>query len=144
MKRMIFLAAAVAVFTTLHAQKNIPASNVPAAAKEAFAKAHPKLVGQWEMEDGDYEVTFVEGGKNKSCVIDKNGNISETEMTIPVIELPALARTYISKHYKGMKVKEASSIVKADGTTMYEARINASDVLFDAVGNLAKTKKDKD
>lgn len=126
------------------AQKNISASQVPAASKEAFAKAHPNVTGKWEKEGNDYEVTFKKQGKDMSCVIDKMGSIKETETDMPASELPAAVRAYINKHYKGAKVKEAATIVKADGTTMYEAEIRGKDVFFDAAGNLAKTKKDND
>lgn len=135
---------AILAAVSVQAQKNLPASKVPSASKEAFAKAHPNVTGKWEKEEGDYEVTFREGGKDMSCVIDKAGKIKETETVIPLGALPAAVTAYIAKHYKGVKVKEAASIVKADGTTTYEVEIKGKDVLFDAAGNLVKTKKDND
>ena len=135
---------AILAAVSVQARKNLPASKVPSASKEAFAKAHPNVTGKWEKEEGDYEVTFREGGKDMSCVIDKAGKIKETETVIPLGALPAAVTAYIAKHYKGVKVKEAASIVKADGTTTYEVEIKGKDVLFDAAGNLVKTKKDND
>lgn len=143
MKKML-LSMAILAAVSVQAQKNLPASKVPSASKEAFAKAHPNVTGKWEKEEGDYEVTFREGGKDMSCVIDKAGKIKETETVIPLGALPAAVTAYIAKHYKGVKVKEAASIVKADGTTTYEVEIKGKDVLFDAAGNLVKTKKDND
>lgn len=143
MKKML-LSIAILAAVSVQAQKNLPASKVPSASKEAFAKAHPNVIGKWEKEEGDYEVTFREGGKDMSCVIDKAGKIKETETVIPLSALPAAVTAYIAKHYKGVKVKEAASIVKADGTTTYEVEIKGKDVLFDAAGNLVKTKKDND
>lgn len=129
---------------SVQAQKNLDAAKVPAAAKAAFAKAHPNVTGKWEKEEGEYEVTFKEAEKEMSCVIDKAGTIKETETEIAPGELPAPVTAYIKKHYNGTKLKEAARIVKADGTTVYEAEIKGKDVLFDAAGNLVKTKKDKD
>src|SRR6476660_4131592 len=104
MKKMLFSVALLSA-VSVQAQKNLSSSKVPAASKEAFAKAHPNVAGTWEKEDGDYEVTFKEGGREKSCVIDKTGSIKETETVVPVSELPASVTAYIAKHYKGVKVK---------------------------------------
>lgn len=141
---MLILSTIIFGAVVLHAQKNIAPSKVTAAAKEAFVKAHPNITGKWEKEGTDYEVTFKEGGKDMSCVIDKAGMIKETETVMPASELPAPVTAYIAKHYKGTKVKEAATIVKADGTTVYEAEIKGKDVMFDAQGNPVKTKKDND
>lgn len=143
MKKMLFSMAILAALS-VQAQKNVPASKVPSASKEAFLKAHPNVKGKWEKEEGDYEVTFRESGQDMSCVIDKAGNIKETETVIPVSALPAAVTASIAKHYKGMKVNEAARIVKSDGTTTYEAEIKGKDVLFDAAGNIVKSKRDKD
>ncbi len=144
MKKSFLLAIAFIGAVSLHAQKNIVAAKVPAAAREAFAKAHPAVTGKWENEDAAYEVTFKESGKDMSCVIDKAGNIQETETVVPLSQLPAPVTAAIAKKYKGVKVKEAATIVKADGTTIYEAQLNGKDVLFDAQGNAVKKKKDND
>lgn len=144
MKKFLILSMAVIGFTSLQAQKNIADSKVPAAAKDAFMKAHPNVAGKWEKEEGAYEVTFKESGKDMSCVITSKGNILETETVMPVTELPAPVTAYIAQHYKGVKVKEAATIVKADGTTEYEAHIKGKDVMFDAAGKVIKSKKEND
>lgn len=143
MKQLLFSMVLLTAIS-VQAQKTLFTAKVPAATKEAFAKAHPNVTGKWEKEEGAYEVTFKEAGKDKSCVIDKAGSIKETETVIPFSELPPPVTAYINKHYKGVRVKEAAVIVKADGTTLYEAEIKGKDVLFDANGNLTKTKKDHD
>ena len=143
MKKMLFSIALLSAIS-VQAQKDLPPAKVPAASKEAFAKAHPNVTGKWEKEEADYEVTFKEGGRDMSCVIDKSGSIKETETVIPASDLPAPVTAYIASHYKGVKVKEAAIIVKADGTTVYEAEISGKDLLFDKNGNLLTTKKDND
>ncbi len=144
MKTLFSIGLALIATLTLNAQKNIAASIVPAPTKAAFAKAHPNVAGKWEKEDGNYEVSFKESGKNMSCVIDKSGTIQETETDIAVSALPAPVTAYLAMHYKGIKVKEAASIVKKDGKTVYEAEVKGKDILFDAQGNLVTTKKDND
>ncbi|HSB92326.1 MAG TPA: hypothetical protein VLC28_04375 [Flavitalea sp.] len=144
MKKLLSIGLALITVASIHAQNNLASSSVPAATKAAFAKAHPNVNGKWEKEDGNYEVSFKENGKDMSCIIDKNGSIQETETEIPVSELPSPVTGYIAKHYKGIKVKEAAMIVKADGSIVYEAEIKGEDVLVDAKGNLVNKKKDND
>lgn len=138
MKKFLIVAFTLAGFMGLQAQKKHASVQAPAAAKEAFMKAHPNTTGSWEKEGSNYEVNFKEAGKTMSCVITAKGDILETETDIAVNELPAAVTNYIARHYKGLKVTEAASIVKADGSTVYEAEINGKDVLFDAAGNVIK------
>lgn len=141
MKKILIFSLAGIGFTSVQAQKNMAASSVPTAAKDAFAKAHPNVTGKWEKEGGNYEVNFTNGGKTMSCVVTSKGSILETETDMAVSELPAPVTAYIAQHYKGVKVKEAATIVKADGTTVYEAEIKGKDVMFDANGKVVKAQK---
>ncbi|MGB8194835.1 MAG: hypothetical protein WCF67_23070, partial [Chitinophagaceae bacterium] len=108
----------------------------------------PRIKGTWEKEEGNYEVSFKESGKEMSCVIDGAGSIIETETTISVQELPQPAKDYIEQHYRNSKIKEAAKIVKANGETTYEAEINKKDVIFDSNGKFLrvddKEKEDDD
>ncbi|MDQ6608681.1 MAG: hypothetical protein M3Y85_02550 [Bacteroidota bacterium] len=144
MKKFLILSIAVIGFASVQAQKKMKSVNAPVAAKEAFAKAHPNVTGTWEKEEGNYEVTFKEGGKSMSCVITAAGKVLETETDMAVSELPAAVTSYIAQHYKGAKVKGAATIIKADGTTEYEANIKGKDVMFDANGKVMKAEKEKD
>ena len=144
MKNLLIVLIAIMGFVGLHAQKKAGTVQAPAAAKEAFMKVHPHVTGNWEKEGDNYEVEFKESGKSMSCVLTANGDILETETTIAVSELPAAVRSYIAQHYKAVKVTEAASIVKSDGSMLYEAEIKGKDVLFDAAGNVINSKKDSD
>ena len=143
MKKSLVLALAIICFTVTQAQKLIPAK-VPTAAKDAFAKAHASTTAQWEKEGSNYEVNFKEGNKSMSCVITATGEIVETETGMKLSELPTDAKKYIAQHYKGVKVTEAASITKNDGTVVYEAEIKGKDVLFDANGKMLPAKKGND
>lgn len=77
-----------------------------------------------------------------SAVIDKSGTIMETETDIAVIELPQNVQSYLKTHYKGIKVKEAAKIVKANGEVNYEGEVNGKDVIFDKNGKFIKIARD--
>ena len=141
MKKMIIVALVFAA-TAVSAQK-IDASKVPSAVKNTFSKNFPGTTDvKWEMEKGDYEANFKQNGQKMSALIDPMGALRETEIGIAISELPANATAYISKNYKGEKIKEAAKLKMASGETHYEAEIKGMDVIFDANGKFLNTQKD--
>ncbi len=139
MKKLL-LAGVLFVATNVMAQKNIPD-----AAKASFAKEFPGVtVKGWDKEDGKFEAEFEKDGKEMSAVFTANGIFEEKEMAIPVSELPAAATEYITKTHSGSKIKEASVIIKADGSKWYEAEVNGKDLIFDANGNFSKKDNDNE
>lgn len=127
------------IAATSFAQKK---DDAPSAAKAAFAKSFPGVKGVWEKEDGNYEVSFETAGKKMSAIYDAKGALKESEVEMTVAQLPAAIGTYMSQHYKGITVKGAAKITKADGSINYEAAIKGKDVLFDANGKFIKEAKD--
>lgn len=118
-------------------------SDAPAAAKAAFAKAYPGMSkAAWEKEDGNYEVSFENGGKKMSALYDAKGVLKESEVSIQVSELPAAVITYMNQHYKGINIKGAAKITKPDGSIQYEAELKGKDILFDSTGKFTKETKD--
>lgn len=115
----------------------------PAVARTAFAKnfGDAKKVS-WEKEDGNYEVTFEQNRKKMSAIYNPKGVLQETEYAIKISELPAPVTTYMKAHYKGVSIKDAAKITKADGTVLYEAAIKGKDVVFDANGKFVKESRD--
>lgn len=138
--KKLFLLPIVMISLAATAQENVKA---PAAAKNAFAKSFTgaKKV-KWEKEDGNYEVTFEQNGKEMSAIYNPKGLLQETEYAIKISELPASVTSYLKSHYKGVAVKDAAKITKADGTVLYEAGIKGKDVLFDVNGKFVKEAKD--
>ncbi len=116
--------------------------DAPATAKAAFAKAFPGVKGVWEKEDGNYEVSFETGGKKMSAIYDAKGVLKESEEEMEPSKLPTSVSTYMSQHYKGITIKGAAKITKADGSINYEAAIKGKDVIFDATGKFIKEAKD--
>ena len=117
-------------------------SQVPAAAKAAFQKQYPNTNATWDRETAGYEVNFKKDGKEMSAIIDENGTFVETETMIAVSELPPSISNYMKEHYKGMKVKEAARIVKANGDVNYEAEITHKDIVFDGNGKFIREEKE--
>lgn len=138
--KKLFLLCSVMISLAATAQEKVTA---PAAARTAFAKNFngAKKVS-WEKEDGNYEVSFEHSGKKMSAIYNPKGVLQETEHAIRISELPAPAATYMKAHYKGVSIKDAAKITKADGTVLYEAAIKGKDVVFDANGKFVKEARD--
>ena len=77
-----------------------------------------------------------------SALYDASGNKTETEMDIKISGLPVAATDYITKNYKGEKIKEAAIITKANGEVNYEAEVKGMDLLFTKEGKFITTAKD--
>ena len=128
MKKLILLfAISLSAVLVASAQKT-----PPAAVSMAFKKQFPDVKkthwgkeknGEWEAE---FDVNKVETTANFSA----DGKWVETETEINFSDLPTAVQTAL----KGKKVKEAAKIMRADGSTVYEAEVKRKDWLFDATG----------
>ncbi len=135
MKKIMFLIAFLVFLQVANAQK-IKASKVPEVVKTAFAQKFPnaELEG-WELEDGNYEAEFeMTEDVEMSSVFAADGKWLETEQEIKKSELPVAVLSKL----QGKKVKESSKIMRANGSTIYEAEVKRQDLLFDAAGNSVK------
>lgn len=141
MKHLLMIAASV-IALSANAQK-IKESEVPAPVKDAFSKAYPAAKEvKWEKEAADYEAEFKTAGKEQSVLFDSKGSLLETEAEIALTELPAAVNEYISKNYKGTKIKEASKITDVKGVVTYEAEVKGKDLIFDSTGKFVKEVKE--
>lgn len=129
------------IVVSVHAQK-LSAAKVPSSVKGSFSKQFPGAIPTWEMEDGKYEASFKDKGKSMSALFSPNGMMTESEVGIKVGELPPAVLSYLKEHYKGVAIKEAAKITKADGSIHYEAEVNKKDVLFDVNGKFIKEARD--
>ena len=142
MKSLFFIVAIIMLAYFSASAQKLKDSQVPASVKNTFEKKYPVIRGNWDKEDANYEVNFKQDGRSMSVLIDVNGTIVETETDIPVGNLPQPVKTYMQKHYTGLKIKEAAKIVKASGEINYEAEVNKKDIVFDANGNFLKEAND--
>jgi hypothetical protein len=123
--------------------QKVKQADVPAAVKQAFEKKFSQVKEvKWEKEDGKYEVNFEQNSHEMSAVFTSSGSLEETEVEIKASELPSAIPTYLSKNYRGAKVKEAAKITKANGEVNYEAEVKGNDVIFDANGKFIKSVKE--
>ena len=123
------------------AQK-IDASKVPAAVQAAFSKQFPGIKEvKWEIEKGNYEANFKQKNDKMAALFEADGKWLETETGIEVSALPAGAKEYIAKNYKGDKIKEAAKLKMANGDENYEAEVKGMDLIFDASGKFIKKMK---
>lgn len=125
----------------VYAQK-IKESEVPQAAKAAFAKAYPSVKDvKWEREDGAFEASFDENKKDKSVLLDATGNIKEVETEIQKSELPKATQETLARDYAGYKIEETAKLL-ANGVTTYEVEVEKGEksyeLIFDSNGKLLK------
>lgn len=143
LKIITFLTLLTCASATIARAQKISASRVPAAVKSSFTKTYPGINKvAWEMEKDKFEANFRKDGQEMSSLFTSNGTITESEKEIKPDELPANILPYVSKHYKGYIVKEASKIIKTDGTVNYEAEVHGKDLVFDVKGNFIKVDED--
>lgn len=112
----------------------------PAAVVAAFQQKFPNVKDlDWGKEkNGDWEAEFEQSEVDMSANFSAAGQWLETETEIKVAELPAPVQTAL----KGKKVKEAAKILRADGSTVYEAEVKHEDFIYDANGKLLSQSKD--
>lgn len=142
MKKTMTLIACCLVFGYANAQE-VKEADVPAAAKEAFAKKYPGVKAEeWEKEGNDYEVEFHLDKIESSATFEANGTFKELEQEIKTSELPKAAIDYCASKFAGYKLAEAEKITDANGNISFEAEMEKDkehfDVLFDDKGNFLK------
>lgn len=140
--KSLFLSAAALLLTGTDQAQTMPPAQVPAAARATFKAKFPTVQRTtWEKEGAAFEAGFTLNGKATSAVITPAGALQETETDMSASELPAAVRVTLARDYKAYKVTDAATIVRADGTTVYEAEVakggKKHDVLFTADGRVA-------
>ena len=143
MKKLFSLLLLTVSTCLITSAQKINETKVPFATKSAFMKANPNVKGEWEMEDGNYEVNYKTGGKTMSAVINKAGTILEIETELVTNELPQTVQSYIAQHYKGARTNGAAKIVNASGEINYEVKINGKEMMFDTNGKMMKKGKEE-
>jgi hypothetical protein len=141
MKKAI-LGITLSLFALSASAQKLKESELPQAVKDAFKKTHAEVKKvEWEKEGANYEAEFEVGETETSIVMDANGALLETEIEIKIYELPATITDYVSKNYKGSKIKEAAKITDLKGNISYETEVNDKDLIFDSNGKLIKEER---
>ena len=135
MKRLILSFTAL-VFAYYAMAQKISEKGVPAAVKTTMNKLYPHVSKvKWEKEKGNFEANFKQKNTSISVLIDPNGNLIETETSMPIADLPFGVVDFIKRHYPGASVTEAALIKDSKGIVKYEAEVQGKDLLFDSLGN---------
>jgi hypothetical protein len=113
---------------------------VPQKVTDAFTQKYSAATNvKWEKEKAYYEASFNYQSQKMSALYNSSGDQMETETAISIETLSPAIRKYASS--KG-RITEAARIIKADGTVLYEAEVNHTDLLFDDNGHFIKEQKD--
>jgi hypothetical protein len=141
MKKSIILIALIMLSLVSFAQKTNE-QNVPQVVKNALLQKSPNAKEiKWDKEGKNFEASFNLNNADNSVLFNQEGKIVETEIEIPVNQLPKKALQYLNDNYKNQKVKEAAKIVTEKGYIIYEAEIKGKDLFFDQNGNFIKRDK---
>ena len=143
MKQVLILAALALAAPARSFAQTLKPAQVPAAARATFKAKFPAVTpNTWEREGDKFEAGFRLGGKTMSALITPAGELLEMETDMLPAQLPAPVRAALARRYQAYQVREAATIVAANGTTTYEAEVRKNgqthDVLFNADGTLAK------
>lgn len=129
-------------FPLISSAQKLKEKEVPQPVKDAFKNSHKDVKKvEWEKEGANYEAEFEDGETETSVVMDANGSLLETETELKISELPPAVVDYISKNYKGSKIKEVAKITTSKGIVSYEAEVNGKDLIFDSNSKFVKEVK---
>ena len=98
---------------------------VPDAVKTAFSSKFPSAIAvKWEKENkNELEANFKMNNTDVSANFGLDGSWLETEITIPVTELPAPVASVVKTKYPGAVYGRTEKIEKPGGKTLYEVNI---------------------
>jgi hypothetical protein len=148
MIRLIVFSTIIIFAISVSAQQK-PGTKVPENVVKSFQSDHPKAQDiTWDKEGVNYEANYKENNNSFSVVIDKEGQILETESEISISDLPPGTVKYINDNYKDYSLSGAAKIVDNKGNVKYEAEIKngetSRDVMFGKDGKPFKSKKENE
>ena len=115
MKKITALFAAILLLAGFVSAQNV---EVPANVLEKFTADYPGAQdAKWEKEGDTFEVEFVDG-ENMEVAYDKNGEVLEVEVEIPLRDMPGEIEDALEA--LGDLEPEEVSRVEKGGTTYYE------------------------
>lgn len=135
MKKVMFFTLLFFVSSSIPMQAAGCKKTPPETVRIAFLQKFPGMTDvDWDQEkNGDWEAEFEQNNQEMSASFHPNGQWVETETDLRIADLPAAVRQAL----QGKKVREAAHILRADGSTVYEAEVGRKDLLFYANGQSA-------
>jgi hypothetical protein len=149
MKKLLMIILASSFFSIGGYTQNIKADKVPADVMTAFQKMFPKAEKvEWEMDKNTYEASFKSEGKEFSVLFDNTGNYLESEIEIPVKDLPQAVIESLKKAFPGSEIDEAEKVTLNDNSVVYEAEVELNkkswDVRLAPDGKILSQEEDED
>lgn len=103
-----------------------------------FSNLYEPIKGiQWNNSRNNVE-TDVSKKLEKYVVYDEDGNFIEVELAMEVSALPISTIEYVKKNHKKTTIKEASEIIRANGTVIYKVVLKRLGLFFDSNGIFIK------
>jgi len=107
-------------------EKDIPASKVPIAVKDALVKEYNNpLDVEWEKKKGNYEADFEIENIDHSAVFNKDGQLLNAKKDIEESALPAAITQKISAEYPDHIIDDADK-VETEGKTLYQVELEST------------------
>ena len=107
-------------------EKDIPASKVPVAVKDAFTNEYTNAVDvEWEKKKGNYEADFEIENIDHSAVFNKEGQLLKAKIDIEESALPAAITQKISEEYPDHIIDDSDKI-ETEGKTLYQVELEST------------------
>lgn len=119
------------------------ATAVPAAVQTAFAQQFPAAQkAAWGKLHHDYRVAFQQDGARAAALFAADGQLLQTQRTVPAGQLPPAAQQYLLQHYAKRKIRRVAQVEEA-GAAMWLVDLNGQDILFDKTGHFLREESGK-
>jgi hypothetical protein len=124
---IVFLAAFATAGTAAEKERHIPFRDVPPELKAAADKAVPGAKWdkvQQETEKGrtyyEFKGKGSQGDREVEVELLSDGTLLQTEVEVPLDQVPAVVRDTLRQRWPNYKPKEVKAVTRADGSQGYE------------------------
>ncbi len=132
--KIIFASMVFALCCIVACSKSEDKVNVPEVVKAKFNIMYPTITAKWELDEGKFEATFMQGKMETSVTISPDGSLFEKEVDIDPALLPQPVKDYVANNLGDKKISSAEKITNADGLVSYEAEVDETDYMFNTIG----------
>ncbi|MEI8204337.1 MAG: hypothetical protein WCH34_15040 [Bacteroidota bacterium] len=116
MKKCILLIFGLSLFLSVSAQK-VDVNDLPNGVTKVFKTSFPDAFNAfWQKTDTSYISDFTFNETKGKAFFSLNGDLLNTEWSVPPQYLPKKIKDLIAEKYKGYKVKQSDIVKKATDT----------------------------
>ena len=117
-------------------------ASVPLQVKSAFTKNYPGIEAAWEVENAQYEASYLINNKKNTVIYEESGDLFATEIEIDEQEMPNKVTSYLSRHYKDVLIPHGKKITKVNGEISFQVKVNESILVFSGNGKFMNSDKE--